>query len=175
MVIPTSPVNSVSYAVPENISFAKDFDKFYVQFSQLYKRMAAAINSKDIGTYLQSEIVNGQQYENPRGPGAAPGLPSSTNVNQIYRKVINFGTLPNAGPGVAAHGLADYANCHFTRIYAAATDLTTNAIPIPYINVAAPADSIQLDIGPVNVVITTTTANWIGYTECYVVIEYFKA
>jgi hypothetical protein len=176
MVIPASPLNSVSYTVPENVSFSKDFNQFYIQWCQLYKRMAAAINSKDIGIYLGAEIVNGQQYENPRGPGAAPGLPSSTNVNQIYRKVVECGALPNIATTTTAHGIAGIGNnWMFTRIYGVAREPAGAGarpffIPLPNGDVTYPV-GVMVDTTNINII---SGVNLSAFTYSLIVLEYFK-
>ena len=161
-----APGFTLETALPENVSFSDNWEQFRQQITEYYNDIAVKVNTKDRGYYPEDyEIINCQRFFTAGNPQA---------YREVFRKVINFGTLPNAGAGNVAHGIANYANCTFTRIFATATDPGLNAIHIPHINVAAPADSVQLDVGPVNVTITTTTANYVGYTECYVVLEYVR-
>ncbi len=103
-------------------------------------------------------------------------------MRQVFRKVIAFGALPNAGTKSVAHGIDtlpqdlpnNYIGFSFTRIYATATDPVNELyIPIPYAsNVAANVIEINVDATNVNI---TTASNKTAYTITYVVLEYIKS
>lgn len=127
----------------------------------IYSLIANATNLRDISQYENVEVINGQQYFTSGNP---------QKKRQVYRKVINFGALPNAATKSVAHGITLSATSEFTRIYATATQPNTSFLPIPY---ASAADSIELSVDMTNVNITTVS-NRTAYTICYVVLEYIK-
>lgn len=149
--------------VPEKWEEAKPF------LVEQLKRIAQAINTREIGWYLDEELLAGKAFI----PGSTPlsDLPTSEVFRQVFRKVIDFGALPNAAPKSIAHGITVDSNFTLVQLWASATDpVGFTALPIPYAD-AAGVDNIQLDMGPVNVNITTTT-NKTAYSICYVTIEY---
>jgi len=148
-----------------------EFKELLVRLYQNLNSMAMAVNLKDTGYYDTSEFVTGQKYF-PK-----PGLTSlSAEVpafRQTYRKVINFGTLPNTGTTNVAHGITVDANTIFTRIYGTATDPTgLSYLPLPYASSTA-ANNIELKVDNTNVTIITGS-NRAAYTITYVVVEYLK-
>ena len=134
--------------------------------------IASAINTKDSGLYTDEIVITGQQFYPVFGTTTA----QSVTYRDVFRKVIDFGALPNAATKSVAHGITTTQNMTLTRFYATATDpaaATLNiGIPIPYVNVAAPADGVQMTIDATNINITTTTANYTAYTRCFVIVEY---
>lgn len=149
-----------------------EFKEFLVRLRQSMNDIAMVLNIKDTGYYVDQEFVNGQAwFPNP----ALTSTTSQTPVlRQVFRKVINFGTLPNAGTTTVAHGIDINAAVafSFTRIYGTATDPNTEFIPLPY---ASPtdADNIELSVDVTNVSITTGSDRT-GFTTTYVVLEYIK-
>ena len=133
--------------------------------------MVLALNVKDTGLYSLDEFLTGQTFF------PNPSLSSSTAATpverQAFRKVINFGTLPNAGTTSIAHNISIMSGYSFTRIYGAATNAAlTSFIPLPY---ASPTlnENISLEITGTNVVITTGIDRT-SYTECYIIVEFLK-
>ncbi len=159
-----APTSSLAFQIPENISFSEDNKQFLAQMTEIYQKIARASNAKDTAIYDEVEILTGQLFF-----GANPQV-----KRQAYRRVYDFGVLPNNATKSLAHGLTDFANITFTRIYATATDPGTAAISIPFVNTVIPGDSVQLNVTNVNIDVTTTTANYTGYTECIVILEYLK-
>ena len=156
------PSNSLSFQLPENISFSKDPEQFHNQFTNMYYRMAKASNNKDIGSYETTELINGQQFF-----GATPQTKRS-----IYRKVIEFGALPNAALKSVAHNISGLtANSMVTRIYGMARE-PTGIIFIPIPN-SGPTYPLQLYVDATNISISTTV-NLSTFTYCIVVMEYYK-
>lgn len=132
--------------------------------------MSLVLNTKDSGYYALTEFVNGQVWF------PDPTLSSSTaqtpTLRQVFRLVVNIGTLPAAGTLTAAHGLTITSGFSFTRIYGAATDPSTTFIPLPY---ASPvlADNIELWVDATNVNIKVGKDRS-AFTTTYVIIEYIK-
>ena len=162
-----SPQNAIQSFVPTTFIFPENEDDVRLVLTDYLKKIVAAVNAKDIGQYNTQELVTGQQFFTAGNNNA---------FRQTYRKVIDFGALPNAAVKSVAHGITTLGTTVFTRIYATATDPAATsinqAIPIPYINVNAPADSVELYVDATNVNIETTTANYTAFTTCYVILEY---
>lgn len=148
-----------------------EFKELLVRLRQSMNDMAMVLNIKDSGYYVEQEFVNGQIFF------PDPALDSTTSqapiFRQVFRKVINFGALPNTGATSVAHGLTITSGFSFTRIYGAASDPSTSFIPIPYAHPTA-ANNIAIDVDTTNVTITTGSDRT-GYTTTYVVLEFIKS
>lgn len=157
------PPFSLGNFAPENISIPDDPDELIITLKRILETHAKFINKKETAIYEETELQNNQTF-----PGATPQA-----KRQIYRKIINTGTLPNAGASAVAHGIAGVVNTWmFTRIYGFALDPTAvRWIPMPN---SAPAYQVQLDVTAANVTITTV-ANLTNFTSSYVVLEFWKA
>ena len=162
------PINAQSAYLPIEFEMPDDEELMKELISKRERLTASIVNVKENGQYEAQEILSGQQYFSTD----ASNVPRRPRY--VFRTVVNFGALPNATTASVPHNIAVTSTTIFTRIYATATNPNTAFIPIPFVNVATPTDGIQLNIDPVNVNITTTTANWIAYTTCYVVLEYIK-
>ena len=144
--------------------------------------MALLLNIKDTGYYVEQEFVCGQVYfPNPALTATAPASGQNPLLRQVFRKVVNFGGLPNAGTTnvahdinvLAANGATNYDGFTFTRIYGVASDTTNrDFIPLPYI-AGNNGTSVALDVDQTNVSITTTDDKT-TFDTTYVVLEYIK-
>lgn len=169
--IQTTQVWDVAQLLDVDVT-SPEFKELLVRLYQQINNIANILNIKDTGQYQLSEFVNGQLYF------SNPALSSSTaqiaNDRQVWRKVINFGALPNTGTKSVAHTISCTAVTTFTRIYACASDLTgKNYIPIPYASPTA-ANSIELKVDATNVTIITGS-NRTNFTITYVVLEYLQS
>lgn len=155
--------------VPDDIILPLDPVNLNLTLTDYFRYLIDRINVKDIGIYDTSELINGQVWFNPV---------NRQNARGAFRMTVDFGALPNASTKLVPHGITMTQDFIFTRFYAVATQpgvtTITRAIPIPYINTTTPVDSVQMDIDAANVRITTTTANYIAFTKCYVILEYLK-
>jgi len=144
---------------------SEKFKEILIRLYQNLNLMQLNLNIKDSAFYDQSEFVNGQSF----WPSAAVPSSQSDAVNrrQVFRKVINFGALPNTATKNVAHDIDITTGFSFTRIYGCASD-TNNRVyrPIPNTN-------ITLSVTATNVVVTTA-ANFSSYDTTYVVLEYLK-
>jgi len=149
-----------------------DKDQLLVKLRQVVNDIALVINTKDSAFYVQEEFVNGQVWF---PPSSTTGGKTATQ-RQVFRRVVNFGSLPNTATKSVAHGITTNASFTFTRIYGSATDpgasSVTSAIPIPYAH-PTDANNIALDVDATNVIITTGSDRT-AYTTSYVVLEYIK-
>jgi hypothetical protein len=142
-----------------------------VRMYQNINTLALVLNAKDSAIYNTDEFVNGQLFY------PDPTLSSSTSTvatfRNVYRMVVNFGALPNAGLKSVLHNIPITSGFTFTRIYGAASDTTgLTYLPLPYVDAAA-TDNIQLDVDQFDVNITTTSDRT-NYTVTYIILEYLK-
>jgi len=151
----------MSFRVPENVTFSKDFGQFLLQFTDLYQKLATASNSKDIALYDNNELIDGQQFF-----GANP-----QTKHQIYRKVVECGALPNAATKPVPHGIAGVSGTWmFTRVYGMARNpVAVRFVPLP--NVGAQQIALTVDATNINLI---TIADLSAYTYSVVILEYWK-
>ena len=110
--IPTTNIWSVEEIQAANIS--PELKEVLIRLYQNLNRMALSINSRDAGYYATSEFVNGQLFfPNPSLSSASTSYPA---YRQVFRSVINFGTLPNNATISVAHNIPITAGYTFTRI-----------------------------------------------------------
>lgn len=151
------------------IEAAKDnvlLQQVLIQVIKSIGNLNKTVNGKDTGIYSFTEFINSQGYY------------ISSNSSQpisVFRKLINFGALPDTGNKPVAHNIPINANQDFTftRIYGVATDPVNFVyLPLPYAS-PTPANNIELQVTDTNISITTGS-NRTAFTRCYVVVEYLK-
>ena len=139
-------------AIPPNWDDAKPY------LVEQLKSHANAINIREIGWFLDEELLSGKQFipsENISG--------SSDQYRSIFRKVVDCSPLV-AGVNNFAHGITVDANFTLIQAFAAATnDVALTSEPIPNGN-----DTLSLDA---NNVIITVAAPW---PRAWCVIEYIQ-
>jgi len=163
--IPTTNVWDVSEIYSTDVK-SPEFKELLVRLYQNLNVMAMGVNNRDAGLYDTSEFVCGQQFfPDPALTSASSVTPTFRNV---FRKVVNFGALPNNTGKSVAHGITTTVNTSFTRMYGVATD------PTGFSALAIPNSDITLELDGTNVTITTT-ADLTAYTTTYVVLEYIKS
>jgi hypothetical protein len=150
-----------------------EFRGFLVDIRKTLNRIALVLNTKDSGIYYPEEFVTGSiLFPNPALDATTAQQP---NQRQVHRKVINFGTLPNAGTTNVAHGITfPTPNTYsFVNIYGAATDQTGGSyLPLPYSSTTL-VNNIEVSVDNTNVSITTGI-NRTAYTITYIILEYIK-
>jgi len=135
------------------------------------KRLANAVNFREIGFFIDEEVLSGKAF--------IPGLNivsdggSSQQFRTVLRKVIDFGTLPNAGAKSVPHRIVADANFTLVAMWAAATDPTGLKIPIPFATPVALNQNIALQMDATNVTITTGVDRT-NFTRTFVVIEFMQ-
>lgn len=171
MMLPTTNVWDVDRLYQIDVN-SDEFKELLVRLYQNINNIALAVNLKDTGYYTLQEFLNSQAFF------PNPALSSTTSQNpvfrQAFRKVINAGSLPNAGTSSIAHGIDITAGYSFTRIYGCASDqIGMNYIPLPY---ASPTDAnnIELNVDATNVNIITGS-NRTAFTVTYIILEYIKS
>lgn len=147
-----------------NEEFPDTYEEFIKMFEVSYGKLSDAVNSKEGGTYLLNEIATFQKYFNVDDP---------QNNRNIYRKVINFGALPNATTKSIQHDIQMDPNTIMTRIYGAATNpQLVKFLPLPF---ASPTlvNNVSLEVDDEKVTIETGIDRS-EYTEVTIVLEYSK-
>lgn len=169
--VPTTSVWDIDLLRTTEVT-SPQFKELLVRLYQNVNLMALSLNTRDAGYYDTQEFVNGQLFfQNPSLTSASTTTPV---YRQVFRKVINFGALPDTTSASVAHEIAMTEAVTFTRIYGCASDPATNTyLPLPY---ASPtlANNIELSVGPVNVTITTGS-NRAAFTTTYVVVEWLTS
>lgn len=146
------------------------FKELLIRLYQNVNNIAQVINDKDTGLYDTSEFVCGQTYF-PNPDAVVNGAPDMRR--QVYRKVIKFGTLPNAAVKAVAHDIAVNEAYSLTRLYGGATDPVAKIfLPLPYVGAAGA--NIVLYADDTNIYIDTLAVDYSDYTITNVVIEYLK-
>lgn len=138
-------------SIPDKWEEAQQF------LTEFFRKVSIGINSRERGFYVDDEILSGQMF--------FPGI--GDDYRGVFRKVVNFGTLPNTAAKSVAHGLTIDSNVSFTRLYGMATD------PVSLKGIPLPCRTIDLEITSTSIIITTTS-NRSSYTRCFVVIEYIQ-
>lgn len=90
---------------------------------------------------------------------------------QVYRKVVSLGALPNATETTDAHGLT--GTYTIIKMYGMADDGSKGEFPLPYADSDDVANSVEVKTNSADIKIKTG-ANYSGYTG-YIVLEYIKA
>lgn len=169
--VPTTDIWDVSQVYDTDFRDPGQMQELFVRLYQNLNNMSLSLNARDAGYYDTQQYLNSQVFF------PNPALNSSTattpTYRSVFRKVINFGALPNTGTKSVAHGIVCSAATSFTRIYGAASDpVGFNYIPLPY---ASPtlANNISIDVDATNVTITTGS-NRTAFTITYVVLEYLQ-
>jgi len=160
----SSDIPLQSNQLPISVDLPPEPEQLRTVLTDNYKRIANIMNTKEGSLYLTQELASYIQYFTPTEP--------FKNRNG-YRKLVDFGALPNAGVKTVAHGITFNSESSLTRLYAAATDpVNLLYIPLPY---ASPTlnRNIEISLDATNVIITTGI-NWSAFTRCYVVIEWLK-
>ena len=143
-----------------------------IRLYQNINTISLSLNTRDAGYYVQQEFLNGQIY-----------FPDSTlnsttaqapTMRQVFRTVVDFGALPNAGSKTIPHNIDVQPTFKFTRIYGTASksDASVN-IPIPFSSITAIANNIEIAVSITDVAIFTGI-DYSAFTNCFVVLEYIK-
>ena len=154
--------------LPQTYIIPDDPEEKDLKIRQYFNDIATATNTKDSGIYDAIETITGQSF--------LPLFSTQTGANATYRtvfrKVIDFGALPNTTTKSVAHGITIGSTFSATKVYGAATDPSTSFIPLPYASPTA-ANNIELNLDGTNVNVTTGSDRT-GYTRCFVIVEYIK-
>lgn len=152
----------------ENISLSQDQAQSLIQITQFLRSISRSVNSKEIGTYFDQEVLNGQQFFSTK-PASEPRV-----TRDVYRTVIDFGALPNTGTKTVAHNITNI-NTQFsiTRLYGATSDTTSFEYrSLPW--AANPStNTIELSMDATNIIVKTFI-DLTRFNKTYVVVEYMR-
>jgi len=169
--IPTTSLLDVQRLYTVDIK-SPEFKELMVRLWQTVNTLSLATNMKDTGYYTLEEFINSQYFF--KDPTEIAAINTDPKYRPVFRKVINFGALPNATTKSVAHGLTLTDDYKFTRIYGTATDPSTPrfGIPLPYSS-ATLNENIELFVDDTNITIITAI-DYSSFTNCFVIIEYLK-
>lgn len=138
--------------------------------SESMNETASMVNLKESGIYDRVEYVCGKTYF----PTTDSTSTQRLTLRPVYRKVIDFGALPNAALKNVAHGLTINTGFTITELYGAATDPAgPNYIQLPYSSPTA-NQNISLKMDGTNVTVTTGI-DMTAYTTCRIIIEFLRS
>ena len=161
------PIHTEAPFVEENPFFPSDFNQLVLKLTDYSRSVSTSINQREICAYVANEILTGSTLFSDEDTSDV----ELSVLRPVYRKVIQFGPLPNATSKSVPHHIPVVNTYQFIKVLTvpnnpAATGATPYATPIP--NATA-----RVDITTTNIVITTT-ADYSAYTVCSVILEYVK-
>lgn len=174
--LPTTEIIDVESLRGEKIS-DDQLREALIRIVQAFNDSNIAVNLKDTGMYPLEEYVNGQTFF--PDPALSSLTAQAPEFRQVFRKVINFGALPD---GALTKSINHFITIDvvtqplitFTRIYGCASDLTApEYIPIPYVEPTAVVNNIEITVNATQVTINTGI-DQSRFTTCYVVLEFLK-
>lgn len=126
------------------------------------KKHANAINDREIGFFLDQELLSGKSFI--PGVNIASEGGNSQQFRTILRKVVVIGNITVAGnTNTMAHGIAVDANFTLIQLWASATNSTTFR-SVTFSN----PDTIWIDATNINIITDGT------YDRCNAFIEYIQ-
>ena len=165
--VPTTSVFDVSSIYSIKVD-SPEFKELIVRLQQSINTLSLNVNIRDAGYYPLTEFVNGQLFfPDPLLTSATSQTPQ---YRQVFRKVINFGALPNNATKQIAHGITTTNELSFTRIYGTSSEqVGHNYLPLPYASTTG--SNIELSVDDTYVSITTVD-NMAAFTKTYVILEF---
>lgn len=137
---------------------------------EILRRLTSSSNAKEIGSFLNMQLLTGRQFI--PGTNINPNL-QPNEYRDVFRMVIDFGALPNAGTKSVAHNITavpDFSVFTLVNLYLSATDaIAFTSFSLQYWSVA-PGD-IVLSLTSTNIVVTTAS-DYSNFTRSFCVIEY---
>jgi len=161
------PPNAEQSFIPNDLIIPDDWGEANLILTDYFRNVVDALNDKEIAQYNTTQLVTGQKWFTPG---------DATKLRYVYRKVIDLGGLNDftaANPQNTAHGIDITANTIVTKIYGAATDPSTEFIPLPFIDMSGGGNHIELSMDGTNVILTSNL-DYSGFTTAYVVVEYIQ-
>jgi len=129
------------------------------QSDHAYIDIASKVNARTIGTFAVTvPIVTGEQWY----------LKGSSQKQQTLRRLYTF-----TGAGSIAHGINVSQIDGFTRIYGTFTN-STNWYPLPYVDVTAANNQVNVIVTPTNIVIAAGGGAPPAITRGWVILEWLS-
>lgn len=160
-----NPINSLGPFISTSTFFPDDFDEFRAKFLELYRDLANAVNTREVGIYDLTEFLTGENWFTSGNPQVK---------RKTFRQVYELPATNAGATTLIAHGITGVnTTTTFTHIYGACvTDFPDNR-PIPYASVTAVNQQIEIRIGATNIRVINGAAAP-NITSGYVVLEYLK-
>ena len=130
-----------------------------VEIDKAYLDIAQAVNARTIGLFPDNiPIVTGEQWF----------INGQAQKQQTLRQIYIFSSA-----GSIAHGIKTTQIAGFTRIYGTFTD-GTNWYPLPYVDVIAANNQVNVIVTPTNIVIAAGGGSPPSITSGFVVLEWLS-
>lgn len=153
-----SPVfNKVPY-LRNSRSFPTDSQELSVEINKSYVDIATAVNNRTIGIFATVPMITGNTWY----------LAGDSQRNQTIRQIYTF-----TAAGNIAHGIDLSMIKGFVQIYGTFTN-GTNWYPLPYVDVTAANNQVNVYVSPTNIVITAGSGSPPSITQGYVVLEWLS-
>jgi hypothetical protein len=140
--------------VPEEWNDAREF------LVEHLKKISNAVNAREIGFYLDEELLSGKQFI-PTTSMSGPSSSTSQQFRTVLRKVINVSPLV-AGANSFPHGITFDANFTLLDLWVAATNSGTLTARV--------ITNADVTMTSTNINITSPGA----FDRAYAVIEYIQ-
>jgi len=159
----TNPLDSqlLESFVPVYDTIPEKWEDAKATIVEQLKMLANAINIREIGWYLDEELLSGKAFI--PSPNAGTFEDTSSNYRTMLRKVIVFPTL-NSGVNTQPHFIDIDSNFTLIELYGAAT----NAVSPNFTGQPIPNGSDTISYDKENIIITVGS----GWTRGVAVIEY---
>lgn len=139
-------------------SFPTDSQALSVEIDRAYIDIANNLNQRIIGLFAKNRpVITGESW-----------FINKNQRQQTERQVYTF-----TGSGSIAHGLNTSQISSFTRIYGTFTN-GANFYPLPYVDVVAANNQVNVYVSPTNIVITSGGGSPPAITSGIVVIEWLS-
>lgn len=146
-------------SMPENWQEARQY------LVEQLKMIANSVNAKEIGWILEEELLNGCQFQ--------PSVASSGQYRSVFRKLVDFGALPDTSRKPIPHGLSITDRFTLIELTACATDpVGLTSLSLPFASSIA-NENIKLFLDSTNVIIETAK-DYSSYSRCFVIINYIQ-
>jgi hypothetical protein len=152
-------VNQVAY-LRTSREFPEDLHQLCVESNKSYVSIAQAVNARTIGIFpTDRPAITGESWflNNQR--------------QQTLRQVYSFSSFTS--PQSIPHAINTNSIRGFTRIYGTATN-GTNWYPLPYVDVTAANNQINVIVTPTNIVITAGAGAPPAITSGWIVLEWLS-
>lgn len=149
-------------SVPDKWEDAKPF------IVEQLKKISNAVNIREIGWFLDEELLSGKAFI----PGITPAGNPQT-YRSVLRKVIDFGPLPAAGTKTVPHGILFDINFTLISLTAAATNPTNFVAFSPVYAPSSDPNGVQMYMDSTSIYITVNNDRS-AYTRCFVTVEYIQ-
>ena len=156
----SSDVTQKAPFLPQQRNFPNDnIQALTVQIDKAYIDIALRVNTRTIGIFPDnSPIVTGEQWY----------INGQPQKQQTLRQIYMF-----TSAGSIPHGINTTTIAGFTRIFGTFTN-GTNWYPLPYVDVVAANNQVNVIVTPTNIVITSGAGTPPAITSGFVVLEWLS-